>query len=315
MSRVSPKDPYWRWFSDGFANAVTYEILRKHVSQEQAEQFAAGYDTSKYADLEKELNLRYWMALQWCIETPVKHENRLTYARYAYATREAQRLIGEYGIGCVKRIMDKACVGKRNSSQELYAAIKEVTGLDMDGRLLRYQTFERRKEGVVKYTGQFNAASDKKDYETMLVNALRVLELYESQYSPRSLQARKNVSWILFKLGYEKYGDKAMSDCIERFKNSQIPSAVEAAMECFMIYSLECKNPRKAISIAEEMLERRPEHVLSLTVKMLVLDGASKQTEAREIAKKLCSIVKSKNSPSYKAAVKILANENGNRTE
>ena len=37
LNRWRPQDPYWRWFCDGFANAVTIEILKKHVGTGEAE--------------------------------------------------------------------------------------------------------------------------------------------------------------------------------------------------------------------------------------------------------------------------------------
>jgi hypothetical protein len=31
--KIEPKGPYWRWFTDGFVNAITYEIIKRHASQ------------------------------------------------------------------------------------------------------------------------------------------------------------------------------------------------------------------------------------------------------------------------------------------
>ncbi len=82
VMRAKPTNPYWRWFSDGFANAITIEILKKYAGAEDAEEFAEAYDVNKYKKLEKEINLRYWMGLNFCIKTPLEYENELRMARY-----------------------------------------------------------------------------------------------------------------------------------------------------------------------------------------------------------------------------------------
>ena len=75
------------------ANAITFRLLQKRLGTEAAQQFAAGHDVALYGDLEKHINLYYWMALGCCIEPPLETEKRLNFARYAYATLEADRLI------------------------------------------------------------------------------------------------------------------------------------------------------------------------------------------------------------------------------
>jgi hypothetical protein len=98
LNRWEPEDPYWRWFSDGFANAITIDILKKYTGAEAAEEFAKAYDVNEYKELEKEINLRYWMGLNFCIKTPLEYESELRMARYTYATYEAQRLIEKHGF-------------------------------------------------------------------------------------------------------------------------------------------------------------------------------------------------------------------------
>ncbi len=218
INQVVPTDPYWRWFSDGFANAITIEILKKYAGFEIADEFAKAYYINAYKGLEKEINLRYWMGLNFCIKTPLEHENKLQTARYAYATQEAQRLIEKHGIDCVRKIIDKILTNKTRTAHDILQAVNEVTGEDMQQRFDHYQTFETRQEGMAKYAGLLNAALNKKDYEQMLVNLLRSLELQESQLSPTGLQCYKEIATLLFKAGHEEAGDKAMQNCVELFK-------------------------------------------------------------------------------------------------
>jgi len=309
VMRAKPTDPYWRWFSDGFANAITIDILKKYTGAENAEEFAKAYDVNEYKELEKEINLRYWMGSSFCIKTPLEYENKLTYARYAYATYEAQRLIEKHGFDCVRKILDEVCTKKSRTGQDILQAIKQVTGEDIGQRLSHYQTFETSQEGSAKYAGLFNAASEKKDYEQMLINIIRLLELQDNQILPTSLQLRQKAASLLFKLGYEKAADEAMHSCVELFKNSGISLASDAAMETFIIYAFNTKNAKKAEKMAEELLKTRPDHLLSLTVQMVVHAEAGRLTEAKQIAKRILNLDKNEQSIAYKTASHVLATD------
>ena len=170
-------DPYFRWFSDGFANAITTRLLRKYVSEDAAKELVEGFDHSKYSDIEKEINLFWWMGLAFCVRTPLESEARLENARYAYATFEAQRLIEKHGTECVAKILDKACKERINNSRNLLPALKEVTAENIEKRFRRYQTFGTREEGLQKYAARFKAAIGREDYPEALSNLLRVEEL------------------------------------------------------------------------------------------------------------------------------------------
>ncbi len=312
IDRVKPKGVYWRWFTDGFANAITFELFKKYAGAEMAEGFIAAYDVNKYKDLEREINLQYWMNAQCCILPlggPIEYESRFTTARYAYATLEAQRLVEKHGISCVKKILDMLSQKDRSTIENLLATIKEVTGEDMQQRLGHYQTFETRKEGMDKYVGLLNAASDKKDYEQMLINLLRMLELQDSQLSPTGLRCYKEAALMLFKLGHEEAGDEAMHNCVELFKNSGTSLASNAAMETFIIYAFNTKNAKKAEKMAEELLKTRPNHLLALTAQMVVHAEAKRLIEAKQIAKRILSLDKNEQSMAYKTASHVLATD------
>ncbi|MHC4488814.1 MAG: hypothetical protein ACYS9C_09910 [Planctomycetota bacterium] len=311
LRRWKPQDPYWRWFSDGFANAITIEMLKKYAGREDAEELVKAYDVNEYKELEKEINLRYWMGLNFCIKTPLEYENQLRMARYTYATYEARKLMEKHRIGCVRKILDKACEKEPRNSENLLVAIKEVTGEDMEARLARYQTFESRKEGVAKYLKLFKAATSKTDLEQTLINLLRVLELRENLYSPTSLRERQIACSTLFQLGHEKAADEGIQQCLKIFKQTGVPEAYKAALERFLAYHLDCDKPEKALAEAEEILKDKPEHILALVVKMLTMDRLGKKTEAKETAKKILSLEKDEQSTVYEAAAEILtANPN-----
>ncbi|MCP4607963.1 MAG: hypothetical protein GY845_04535 [Planctomycetes bacterium] len=309
LNRAKPTDAYWRWFSDGFANIITFEILNKYAGVEIADDFAKAYYINAYKGLEKEINLRYWMGLNYCIKTPLEYENKLQMARYAYATQEAQRLIDQHGIDCVRKIIDKMLTKKTRTTLDILQAVNEVTGENMQRRFDHYQTFGTRQDGLAKYGSLFSIALEKKDYEEMLVNLLRTLELQESQLSPTGLQCYKEIALLLFKLGHEEAGDNAMHNCVELFKNSGMPIAHQAAMEAFIIYAFSCKNAAKALEVADELLKSKPNHLLALTVQMVVHAEAGRLSEAKQIAEIVINLDKNEQSPSYRTATQILTKD------
>jgi predicted Zn-dependent protease len=177
----------------------------------------------------------------------------------------------------------------------------------MDKRLNHYQTFETRKDGLAKYGELFNLAFQNKDYKEMLTSLLRTLELQESPLSPTGLQCYKQIAILLFRMGHEEAGDKAMQNCVDLFESTDTPVAYQAAMEAFMIYAFSCKNAKKALEVAEELLKNKPDHILALTVKMVAKAEANRLTEAKQIAERLIKLDKNEQSPSYRTAIQILA--------
>ncbi len=247
------------------------------------------------------------MGQNFCIKTPLEYENELTMARYAYATQEAQRLIELHGIDCVRKIIDKILTKKTRTGWDILQAIKEITGEDMQKRFDHYQTFENRQDGLAKYAGLFNDALEKKDNEQMLVILLRTLELQETPLSPTGLQCYKEIATLLFKMGHEEAGDQAMHNCVGLFEKSGVPMARDAAMETFIIYAFNCNDAHKAQEIANELLKSKPNHVLALTVQMVVHAEDGRIAEAKKIAQKVKNLDKNENSPAYRTAIQILA--------
>jgi hypothetical protein len=145
VTRLKPFDPYFRWFSDGFANALSAEILRRHFGADAAKAFLADYDPAPYADIQHQVNLAYWMGKSFEIAAPIESEKRLTNARYAYATFEARRLIDRHGLDIVQRVLRRAATQPTNDSRELFPAIEQVTGEDMRQRLMQYLVWHAQR--------------------------------------------------------------------------------------------------------------------------------------------------------------------------
>jgi predicted Zn-dependent protease len=120
---------------------------------------------------------------------------------------------------------------------------------------------------------------------------------------------RKIVSLLLFKLGDEKAGDEAMLNFLEILKENKLEDAYDSFSTAFVIYALECNNPKKAQTIAEEILKKNPDDSFALTVKMKLLAESNNIEEARKIARKILTLDDDPDLPDYKAATELLARD------
>ena len=311
LKRALPADPYWRWFSDGFANAITIGLLEKYVGKEGTERFAHGYDPNEKQGLADQVNLRYWMLANYCVyttEIPVKAESEINNARYAYATVEARRLVNAHGIGCVREILDRIAAKDKRTGSDLLQVVKEVTGEDMESRLARYQSFETRQQGLTKYSEAFKAASAQDNSEQMFVSLLRAMELQGYGPSFEHLKSFLNAALLLHKMGHDEAADAVMQNVVELYSKDSVVNGRHAAAEAFVFYALNCDQPQKACKMAEEVLQRAPEHVPSLVVKMLISREEANMAEARKYAEQVCRLAE-KESRAYRVASEILATD------
>jgi hypothetical protein len=309
LRRVRPTDPYWRWFSDGFANAVTETLVGKYMGKEAAVEFAKNYDPNEHRSQEKEINLRYWMMgtyFPYVTEIPVKPESDILHARYTYSFLEAKRLIDANGIDCVRKILDKIAVKESRSTADLLAVIKEVTGQDVEPRLARYQTFETPEQGIPKYALAYQAAQQANDWAQGFVSVMRMMELRGDVYSRNYLLSFGNAALFLFKLGHEEAGDAVMQQAIRLYSKSPIENGREAAIDVFMLYAVQCQRPAKAEKEADELLRTHPTEPMALTIKMLMAAQRGDISEARTLAAQI-QRQGGEQSMGYQLATQVLA--------
>jgi hypothetical protein len=309
LRRVRPSDPYWRWFSDGFANAITGRLIARHLGEAAAREFAGAYDPNECKDLQRQINLRYWMLGNYSAyvsRSPVGAERRIQHARYTYAMLEAQRLIDAHGIDCVRRILDAVSTRQSRKGADLLEVIRDVTGEDMDERLSRYQDFQTRAEGMIQYADARLGATQEKDLEAMFVNGLRLMELDNDVGSPQYLRHFMNAARLLAMMGHEEAGDAAIQQAIDLYSKDQTGGGRRAAMEMFVAYALDRNKPHKALAAAEELLAVDPQNVPALSVKMLVSLHDRKLPEARAYALQIQSLAEEQSVP-YRVASQVLA--------
>ncbi len=325
VRRLKTGAPRIRWFTDGFANVVTYEILRKHFGRSQAEELLKGYGIEQYSELKDQINLQYWMISNYNLGSPtnpfpLEAEKRLELARYSYALDEAKRLVDAHGIECVRKIIDlfaaktKAFhVLRSESIDDLYAAIQEVTGVDLKKRFLQYQRFATEKEGRKIYTDGYSQAKQENDREEMILNLLRKMELYESPFLPESQGIRREIAVLLSDLGHHDFADKAMHRWVIELDTSGKLSGIGrsrlleiAGKAIFMTYALKANRSQVAVDYADEILEIDPAETgfavpagihraakfVATTVKMHQAKRNADMERAIELAKRVCELKK-----------------------
>ncbi len=309
LQRARPSDPYWRWFSDGVANAVTERLVERYLGKEAAAEFGKSYDLDPYRDQEREINLRYWMLgnyFPYVSTIPVESESKLLHARYACATFEAKRLIDANGLDGIRRILDKVVARESRTGVDLLEVIKEVTGQDMTARLGRYQTFGTKEEGIPEYAATYQSALQAKDWEKMFFNVLRIMELRGDVYSANYLQNFANAALFLFQMGHEDAGDAAMRQAIDLYSKGPLEHGREVALDAFILYALQCSHPAKAEQEADELLRTRPTAPLPLAVRMLLAAQRGNVSEAKVLALQIQGQGGEQSIP-YKLAAQVLA--------
>jgi hypothetical protein len=288
FERMRSSAPDIRWFTDGMANVITAELLRNHYSKDAADQFLAVYSTAPYQDIEKIILLRYWMQMKYWDggKVSVASEEKLNYARYCFATYEAQRLTEVHGIGCIGKIIDVFTVGGKRDGDDLLEAVHQVTGEDLRQRFLRYQHFVTRQEGRTHYMQQYRAAKQEKNQANQLFVLARLLELSESPYAQETLTIRAQLACVLVEMGHPEKGDQMMRDTVAYL--SEVDKDGETiGKKAFMVYAIHANRPEIADEYAEQVLTASPEDLIALTVKTLTAGNQGRKEDAKKLVEKI----------------------------
>ena len=128
----------------------------------------------------------------------------LAQARRACATREVRQLTDAGGAGSLARILDRVSVAEPQDVDRLTAAIRDVTGEDVDARLGRYQAFSSPAVGLRLYAAQYRAAEISGDLPAALTAVLRQRELSAGV----DLRLDCEAAFLLYRMGHEPTGDE-----------------------------------------------------------------------------------------------------------
>lgn len=280
-----PTDPLYRWFSDGFANAITLEILSRLDQDNALEEMKTMYDIAKYTDIRQEVNLRYWPMAPSSIVSPVEVEKRLCAARYSFATYEASRLIEKHGVGIVQKIMSSVSSDSRERSHDLIETVSEVTGEDISARLRRYQKFDTVRDGLKLYGAASKKADLNKDHKQKFINLCRFTELgLSTGFDHRAYIFIANT---LHEMGHTEAGATIFKNWIKNTEGGNTSAFVDIWRRAFMLYAFSCDNISMVYTVAEEYRRTHPDYGVAALVRAHELKSLGRVNEAKALAKRL----------------------------
>lgn len=285
---MNSSDWYRRWFTDGFANVVVCQVLEELYSQKEAQEYAELFSAKPYADIQKQINLRYWMAMEYeflDMNDVLETESRIKQARYNYATEEALGLIQRHGADCLKKIVDVYCAGEARDNAALYDAIEKVTGERLDKAFVKYQSFANAMEGLKTYTAQYEAARKKGDDTAALGAVLRMMELYNTPLSPLALSARDEAALLLTKMGQGELADQKMLEFAGKMMTSDDDKTSLTGMELLMVYAGQTERLEIAGMYAEAILKEAREASNAASVRTQITQLQKQRPEVVEKAR------------------------------
>jgi hypothetical protein len=311
LKTINATDAYCRWFSDGFANAITYCVLEKHQGPSAAQDFARLHDPNSCSYPKNQIHLQYWLNLKLALLgnfPPIAELSSLDQARYSYATYEASRLMERHGTKIIAQIVSQLSKRESRGGEDILAVIGEITGEDMKARMRHYQDFSTPQEVVTRYRVELQQAIRDKEWKEALIKLNFLYELDEPHKMDRNLPAHFKAANLLFELGHELVGDKVMYKCINLMTRSVGELGRGAAEEQFMSYALECRNPDKALAMADRHLKDYPQkpNTMARTIKMYAAFRRRNFDEAKTWAKSVIKNSPNPNSRAVKLATKVI---------
>lgn len=285
---MNSSDWYRRWFTDGFANVVVYQVLDELYSQKEAQEYAELFSAEPYADIQNQINLRYWLAMEYeflDMNEALETESRIKQARYNYATEEALGLTRRHGADCLKKIVDVYCAGEARDSTALYDAIEKVTGERLDKAFVKYQSFANAMEGLKTYTARYEAARKKGDDAAALAAVLRMMELYNTPFSPLALSARNETALLLRKMGQGELADQKMLEFAGKMMASKDAKTNLTGMELLMLYAGETERLEIAGRYAEAILKEALEATNAASIRTQIVQLQKQRPDAVEKAR------------------------------
>lgn len=285
---MNSPDWYRRWFTDGFANVVVYQVLCELYSQKEAEEYAEAFSAKPYEDIRSQINLRYWMAMEYeflDMDEVVEAESRIKQARYNYATEEAMGLMKRHGSDCLKKIVDVYCAEEARDNAALYDAIEKVTGERLDKAFVKYQSFANAMEGLQNYTALHEAARKKGDDAAALGGVLRMMELYTTPFSPLGLSARNEAALLLTKMGRGELADRKMLEFVNKMMTSDDAKTRLTGMELLMVYAGQTERLEIAGMYADAILKEALEAVNAASVRTQISQLQKQNPDVVEKAK------------------------------
>jgi hypothetical protein len=280
-------DPFYRWFSDGFATAVAESVLDRMVSPAAAKTLADYVDPRKCATASNSVSLRWWMPNDRLIDPPIQLEADLQRARYAYSAELARTVIRQSGIDSVKPIMQLLARKTNVTSSDIESAIQTVTKVNVKSLLDRRQSFASVEEGINLYSNRLDQASAAGEGDQVLFNCFRLVELQialEHSFNPALYvyTARLLNGWGHSRAAIDLFRNQiAMADTDGR---STYKSVLQQE---FIKFAWQTDSIPAVFFLADDILRTNPNDAGALSVRMYAQWRGGHPLRSKEIADKI----------------------------
>jgi len=281
VKRLRPKDPYFRWFSDGFANVIALQVLKSRDFPDAARTFETSLVPDNAGDARHRVRLRYWLGVDYQIETALRSENQLEHNRYVYATQLANDVVCRQGIGCVSKILDALKNVDRSTGGTLQSAVTLTTQIDIRAMLNEYQDFDQVEASKIlqHHLDSMAVAYTEKRFDVGLEHALRAIELAQvEEYRP---DLYLSAAILLFKGGHESLSDNVLEKQLKVAQKSTRLPILKAQID----YAWAVGSPQKGYVAADEILSSERDNVPALATRLHRIEvDPTKRAEAIAIA-------------------------------
>jgi TPR repeat protein len=297
LKRLAPSDQYYRWFSDGFANAMTELLLRRFVSVEAERKMAEAFSIARYQDLKSSILLRYWPGEARRFDTFLESERRLGQARYSFATVEARRLIEKHGPEVLKRTLDLALTDTRKieggytTSDRLLHCLQRVTGEDLEARFREYQPFRTLDEGLAQFEAALKTADAQSNHLSAFTAILRLMELQPAKTGQLPFNLYAEAADRLYETGRSEEAAGAIADkLIQQISAQKLMGNAETVRQLQQILvhlALSVEKLSLAEAASRDLLAADPNDVAGLSWRLEMLSSAGRDVEAKQLAEQI----------------------------
>lgn len=135
--------PFRRWLCEGAANHISARVLGRFLGEKAAREYEANFDTEPGRVAKGEIDLVAWRAIEWDKITPPWAAHDLGQEYYSHATRAFRDHVAGGSPENVPALFSIISARKEKEDQDIYHALRLVTGKDM--RKVLEQQYPPRK--------------------------------------------------------------------------------------------------------------------------------------------------------------------------
>ncbi|QQE11141.1 hypothetical protein JD969_16805 [Planctomycetota bacterium] len=285
MYVLGPDSPHYRWFTDGIAEAITFELTSKYFGKNVYDYYSSRNTIDEYKHLKKQINLAYWLRADLEIDTAFQSESDIKLARYVFARHELQYLIKTHSLASIAAIIHEL-QQLTDPKDKLFIAIQNATGTDMHQRMFAYQSFNSRDEGIIQYAKQYTTTIKNKQYKKALIAHLRLNELQGGL----KISSTATAIQLLHKLGQTHVANQLQTQKLTWLKQNNQHQNLIMLKHYILTAAIKFEQHNLFTDLADEMLLRYADNPSALTVRMLNLADQDNLKDAQDIARQIIKL-------------------------